>query len=410
MPTNTDQQRQPAVRLRTLDQLQVRGQRVLVRCDLNVPLTRAAGGASAEIADDARIRAALPTLRELLRDGAAIILVSHLGRPKGYDQSLSLRPVAQRLGQLLAVPVQLAPGVVGADVDACAQALTPGRILLLENVRFEAGETANDPTFAAALAALADVYVDDAFGCAHRAHASTEGVARLLPSAAGRLLEREVLALCATVDDPARPLVAVFGGAKVGDKLGLLARFMQVADVVCVGGAMAFPLLVAEGHRVGASPCAAADLERAVELLGEHADCRLELPTDLVIAATGLEPDRTAVVGDDLGDGEVAGDIGPRTRQRFTAAIATAATVLWNGPMGRFESPPFAEGTAAVARAVTNTHAVTVVGGGETIEALREFGDPARVTHVSTGGGAMLEFLEGRSLPGVQALLVSAAP
>ena len=396
--------------LRTLDDLDVEGRCVLVRADLNVPLVRDGDGAPPRVADDARIRASLTTLSELARRGGSVVLVSHLGRPENRDPALSMAPVAQRLAQLTPAPVTLAPAVVGEPVRAMARALEPGHILLLENVRFEPGETRNDPELAAALAELADLYVNDAFGTAHRAHASTEGVAHLLPSAAGRLLQREVDTLTAIVSRPARPLVTILGGAKVSDKIGVISRFLQVADVVCLGGAMAFPFLVAQGHDVGASRCASEDVEHAWRLLSAPAHARLELPCDLMTADLAdpgsSEAEQTGV---DIASDQTGLDIGPVTAQRYCAAIQAAGTVFWNGPMGRFELTPFASGTAAVARAIGESNALSVVGGGETVTALDALGDPARITHVSTGGGAMLEFLEGRTLPGVQALLAPAA-
>jgi phosphoglycerate kinase len=387
------------VRLRTIDDLDVAGRRVLLRADLNVPL------ADGRVADDARIVAALPTIEELRGRGAAIVLVSHLGRPHGVDPALSLRPVAERLRQLTNAPITLAPAVVGEDVSRLAMHLDPGSILLLENVRFEPGETANDPLLADALAALADVYVDDAFGSAHRAHASTEGVTHRLPSAAGRLIEREVAALGAILEHPARPLVAVLGGAKVADKIGVVQRFLELADALLIGGAMAFPFLAARGHGVGASRCAPEEVEIAATVLAGPRAERLELPSDLVVArAASAEVPRLTLDSVEVPDSWIGLDIGPRTAERYAERIATAGSVFWNGPMGVFELDPFADGTRAVARAVAASAATTVVGGGETVSALRLCGLEARIDHVSTGGGATLELLEGRTLPGIEAL------
>jgi phosphoglycerate kinase len=385
--------------MRTLDDLEVGGRRVLVRADLNVPLDHGV------VADDTRILAALPTIEELRRAGASIVLCSHLGRPKGPDPAFSLRPVAERLQTLTDATVTLAPAVVGPEVERLAAALAPGEILLLENLRFEPGETKNDPQLAAALAALADVYVNDAFGSAHRAHASTEGVAHLLPSAAGRLLDREVGQLHAVLDHPARPLVAVLGGAKVSDKIGVVQRFLEIADELLIGGAMAFPFLAAQGHSVGASRCESADVEIAARALADAPAGRLVLPSDLLIASSldAAAPSRR-IDSVEVPDGWLGVDIGPHTAAHYAGLIAVAGTVFWNGPMGAFELEPFAAGTHAVAEAVAATDAVTVVGGGETVAAVHRYRLADRIGHVSTGGGATLELIEGRALPGVEAL------
>jgi phosphoglycerate kinase len=389
-------------RLHTIDDLEVCGRRVLVRADLNVPLDHG------RVVDDSRITAALPTIEELRERGAAIVLMSHLGRPHGIDPSLSLRPVAERLAELTDAPVTLAPAVVGDAVRRMAAALAPGEILLLENVRFEAGETVNDPVLSQSFAALGNAYVDDAFGTAHRAHASTEGVAHLLPSAAGRLMERELEALSSVLEHPARPLVAVLGGAKVADKIGVVRRFLEIADRLLIGGAMAFPFLSAQGHRVGASRCDPGDLEVAAATLAGAPRGRLQLPVDLVIAeAASTDARRRTIDCLDVPDGWIALDIGPRTAEQYAGLIQSAGTVFWNGPMGVFELDPFAAGTRAIAGALAGTSATTIAGGGETVAALREFGLTAQIDHVSTGGGATLELIEGRALPGVQALMTS---
>jgi len=378
------------------------GKRVLVRVDFNVPLEQG------RVADDMRIRAALPTIEELRRRGARIVLVSHLGRPKDREPSLSLSPVGARLGELLAAPVTVAPGVVGDDVRAAVDGLGDGDLLLLENVRYEPGETKNDPELARSLADLADVYVDDAFGAAHRAHASTEGVARLVDQrAAGLLLEREVDTLTSVLEDPARPLVSVLGGAKVSDKIGVIDRFRESADTILIGGAMCFPFLAAQGHSVGDSLCAQDDVELARRILdsGSSTRARLELPVDLVIAqqfSEGVEA--LELDGLDVPDGWMGLDIGPRTAAAYGEVIASAGTVFWNGPMGAFELAPFAAGTRAVAEAVAAAPGTTVVGGGDSAAALQRFGLTERVTHLSTGGGATLEMIEGKPLPGVEAL------
>jgi len=395
--------------VRTLDDVDVDGRRVLVRVDFNVPL------ADGAVADDTRIRAALPTLRELGERGAALVLVSHLGRPKDREPELSLRPVGERLSELLGVPVQLAPDVVGDEVTQLAHALSPGEVLLLENVRYEPGETKNDPALADGLAALADVYVNDAFGAAHRAHASTEGVARRLPHAAGRLLEREVNTLNGILERPAKPLVAVVGGAKVTDKVAVIDRFLEVADAILIGGAMCFPFFKAQGHEVGDSLCEAEGVEPARAALEKAAGtaggaggrgCRLELPTDLVLGDRfGADAQRRELDGVDVPAGWMGLDVGAATTARYAAEIARAGTVFWNGPMGAFELEPFAAGTRAVAEAVAAAPGTTVVGGGDSAAALQQFGLADKVTHLSTGGGASLELLEGKRLPGVEALV-----
>jgi phosphoglycerate kinase len=375
------------------------GKRVLVRVDFNVPLHDGA------VADDLRIRAALPTIEELRSRGARLVLVSHLGRPKDREPELSMAPVAQRLGELVGSDVRLAPAVAGDDVRSAVDALGRGEVLLLENVRYEKGETKNDPDLAAAMASLADVYVNDAFGTAHRAHASTEGVARLVPEhAAGLLLEREVSTLMKVLEDPARPLVSVLGGAKVSDKIAVIERFLEQADTILIGGAMAFPFLAAQGHSVGDSLCAEEDVELARKTLPE-AGGKLKLPVDLVAGDHfGEDADTREVDGADVPDGWMGLDIGPRTAREYGEVISGAGTVFWNGPMGAFEMKPFAAGTRAVAEAVAQAPGTTVVGGGDSASALRQFGLADRVTHLSTGGGATLELIEGKQLPGVEAL------
>jgi phosphoglycerate kinase len=389
--------------MRTLRDLgDLDGKRVLVRVDFNVPLDHGT------VTDDTRIRAALPTIQALRDRGAALILVSHLGRPKDRDPELSLRPVADRLAQLIGADVTLAPAVVGEEVRGLAEGLGRGDVLLLENVRYEAGETRNDPDLAAALAELADVYVNDAFGSAHRAHASTEGVARLMSDrAAGLLMEREVSALSGLLADPARPLVAVLGGAKVSDKIGVIERFQRLADTILIGGAMCFPFLAAQGHEVGASLCAQPDIELAKRALDPEGEVRasLELPVDLVIADR-LAEDAVAqrLDGVDVPAGMMGLDIGPRSAEAYASVVASAGTVFWNGPMGAFEIEPFAAGTRALAEAVASAPGTTVVGGGDSVAAMQQWGLADRVTHLSTGGGAALELLEGMDLPGVEAL------
>jgi phosphoglycerate kinase len=393
--------------VRTIDDLgELRGKRVLVRVDFNVPLDRSAE--TIAVADDTRIRAAIPTLQSLLERGAALILVSHLGRPKEREPELSLRPVADRLSELLDAPVTLAAGATGADVQRQAESLREGDVLLLENIRYEPGETTNDDELADALAGLAEAYVNDAFGAAHRAHASTEGVARRLDErAAGLLLEREVTVLGELLSEPRRPLVAVLGGAKVSDKLGVIEVFLELADQILIGGAMCFPFLKAQGHPIGSSLCADDDVALARRVLEAEGSARatLQLPADLVIAdrfAADAEPHE--LDGIDVPEGMMGLDIGRRTAEAFSEEIARAGTVFWNGPMGAFELHPFAAGTQAVAAAVADASGITVVGGGDSAAALVQFGFEDRVTHLSTGGGAALELIEGRELPGVVAL------
>ena len=403
--------------MRSIDDFDVHGRRVLVRVDFNVPLgtdSDAAAGGVPLVSDDTRIAAALATIEDLRARGARLVLISHLGRPKGKPvPELSLAPVADRLRELTGAKVTLAPAVVGDEVTALAQELRDGEILVLENVRFEAGETRNDPEFAKELAALADLYVDDAFGVAHRAHASNEGITHLLPSAAGRLLEREVKTLSGILEHPDHPLVAIVGGSKVADKIKVIERFLEVADVVMIGGAMCFPFLCAQGHTVGESLCDDEDVEHARRALLRASDthtpqlgrARLLVPNDLVIGTRlAADAEHRVLDGVEVPKGWMGLDIGPKTAARYASVIASAGTVFWNGPMGAFEVEPFAAGTRAVAEAVASTKAMTVVGGGDSAAALADFGLEREVDHLSTGGGVTLQLLEGATLPGVQAL------
>ncbi|HEX9695776.1 MAG TPA: phosphoglycerate kinase [Actinomycetota bacterium] len=378
------------MKLRTIDDLDVAGKRVLVRVDFNVPLDAGA------IADDFRIRAALPTITELQERGAVqLVLCSHLGRPMGApDPTYSLRPVAERLGALLGVEVPLA-----LNPDGPVSSAAP--VVLLENLRFHPGETTNDPAFAKALSLLADCYVDDAFGAAHRAHASVAGVATLLPSAAGRLLEKEIAVLSGLLESPARPFVAVLGGAKVSDKLKVIENLLGVVDRLLIGGAMCFTFYAARGLEIGTSLFEPDQVDTVTRLMAGAAD-KLMIPVDVVVAREPAEgAEATDVKADAIPAGHGGYDIGPESCRAYVDAIRAAKTVFWNGPMGIFEIPPFDKGTRAVAAAIAKGDAYSVVGGGDSAMALARFGYAADVDHVSTGGGASLEFLEGRDLPGI---------
>jgi phosphoglycerate kinase len=381
---------------------EVEGKRVLVRADLNVPLERGT------VTDDTRIRASLPTI-ELLRDrGASVVLVSHLGRPKGPDPDLSMAPVRKRLSELLGTSAELSPAVVGDEVSARASELSSGEVLLLENSRFEPGETENDPALAEALAGLADLYVNDAFGSAHRAHATTEGVAHHLPAYAGLLLEREMVELTSVRDDPKRPLIVVLGGAKVTDKIGVIDRFLGFAEEILIGGAMCFSFFKAEGRDTGDSLVEAEGVESAKRVLAEAegSDTIVELPEDLVLGRELEAGTETRELnGVDVPEGWMGLDVGSNTAANFAKRIGRAGTVFWNGPMGAFEVEPFDAGTHAVAEAVAGAPGHTVVGGGDSVAALHKFGLADSVDWISTGGGASLELMEGRDLPGVEALL-----
>ena len=380
----------------------VAGKRVLVRVDFNVPLE---GG---EVSDPARIEAALPTIELLRERGAAVVLASHLGRPEDREPELSMRPVAAELSRILGADVALAPAVVGGEVEEMAAKLGPGDLLLLENSRYEPGETAGDRELAVGLAKLADTYVNDAFGTSHRAHATTAGVAGLLPAYAGLLLEAEVRQLTAVRDDPQPPLVVVLGGAKVTEKLGVIQQFADgEADKILIGGAMCFSFFQAKGVGVGDSLTEAGGSEVAAQVLREvdASGCDLHLPVDLVIADRfAADAERRPLDGVEVPDGWMGLDIGRRTVEDYSAAIAEAGTVFWNGPMGAFEMEPFAAGTRAVAEAVAEAPGKTVVGGGDSAAALNSFGLCDGVDWLSTGGGASLELMEGRELPGVEAL------
>jgi phosphoglycerate kinase len=386
----------------TLADLDARGKRVFVRADLNVPLR------DGEVTDDLRIRSSIPTLEHLLDQDAGIVVASHLGRPKGApDPAFSMAPVAGRLQEALGRTVIAAADVVGEDARAKASALEPGQVLLLENLRFDPGETTNDDALADALAAFADVYVDDAFGAAHRAHASIAGIPARLPGYAGFLLERELEVLGGLLADPARPYLAVLGGAKVSDKLGVLENLLQRVDVLAVGGAMAYTFLVAEGGEVGASRVEQDRVETVGRLLAEARERGVEvlLPEDVVTASRFAEDaDHQVDAVTDIPADRIGLDVGPQTAGHFAEAIRVAGSVFWNGPMGVFEWDAFAAGTRTIAEAMAGAPGFTIVGGGDSAAAIRLYGLDQQVDHVSTGGGAALELLEGRDLPGVVAL------
>jgi phosphoglycerate kinase len=381
--------------------LDLNGKRVFIRVDFNVPLQKNEAGAM-EITSDKRIKASLPTIQYALDHGAGVILASHLGRPKGKpNPEMSLKPVAARLQELLGRPVKMAPDCIGPDVEAMKPA--PGEVLLLENLRYHPEEEKNDPAFAKQLASLCDVYVNDAFGSAHRAHASTEGMIRFVPAAgAGLLMERELKYLGMAVTNPTRPCVAILGGAKVSDKIEVIRNLGKVVDRLLIGGAMAYTFLQAQGKPTGNSLVEADKVDLAKKLLAELGD-KLLLPSDHVVVSEIAAGAENQVV-DTIPDGKIGVDIGPRTIAEYAQVVAGAKTVIWNGPMGIFEKPPFDKGTVALARAVADSGAVSVVGGGDSEKAIKAAGVTGKITHVSTGGGASLEFLAGIELPGVAAL------
>lgn len=390
---------------KSIKDIDVANKRVIVRVDFNVPLDKETG----DITDDRRIRAALPTIQYLMSQKARVILVSHLGRPKGgFDPKLSMKPVAERLSELLGQLVLLASDVIGEDARKKAEALQPGEVLMLENVRFHKEETKNDPAFARELASLADVYVNDAFGTAHRAHASTAGLARFLPAVSGFLIQKEIEIMGAALADPARPFVAILGGAKVSDKIGVIENLLDKVDTLIIGGGMAYTFLAATGRNVGLSICEKDKIDLAANLMAkaEAKHVKLLLPSDVVIADRFAEDANTRVVTvDQIPDDWMGLDIGPQTIKVFTEAIKQAATIVWNGPMGVFEFEAFATGTREIARAIAESSAISIIGGGDSAAAVEQMGFADRVTHVSTGGGASLEFLEGKILPGIDCLM-----
>lgn len=385
---------------KTIQDIDVKNKRVLVRCDFNVPLDE-----DGNITDDLRIRAALPTIQYLLDHGAAVILCSHLGRPKGKpNPKYRLDPVARRLSELLGREVRKLDAVVGPEVTQAVQAMKPGDVLLLENTRFEPGEEANDPELSRKLAELADIFVNDAFGAAHRAHASTAGVAEFLPAVAGFLMGREIEMLGNALNNPKRPLVVILGGAKISDKIGVIENLLTKADRILIGGGMANTFFLAQGYDMGDSLVEPEAVDTAKSLLERGGD-KIVLPVDVVVAdAFSADANTRIVAPNEVEPGWRVLDIGPRTVELFRSFIRSAGTVIWNGPMGVFELPPFAKGTFAIARALAESDAITIVGGGDSASAVQESGVANAITHISTGGGASLEFLEGRELPGVAVL------
>ena len=390
---------------KTVRDVDVKGKRVLCRCDFNVPQDKETGA----ITDDNRIVAALPTLNYLLDNGAAVIACSHLGKPKGERKpALTLAPVAKRLSELLGREVIFASDVVGEDARAKAAALKPGQIMLLENLRFEPGEEKNDPAFAKALADMADLYVSDAFGTVHRAHASTAGVAAYLPAVSGFLIEKELSIMGKALQDPKRPLVAILGGAKVSSKIGVINHLLDIADTIIIGGGMAYTFIKAMGGSVGTSLLEEDRLDYCREMMekAKAKGVKLLLPEDTLCAAEFSADDKPELVPTMAIPADRMGmDIGPKTIETFSAAVKDAGTVIWNGPMGVFEFSAFAEGTRALAKALAESNAITIVGGGDSAAAVAQLGYADRMTHISTGGGASLEFLEGIELPGVACLL-----
>lgn len=384
---------------KTIRDINVKGKKVLVRVDFNVPIVD--GG----VGDDTRIRAALPTIQYLLDHGAAVILCSHLGRPKGGpEEKYSLKPVAVHLASLLKRPVKFAADCIGPDAKSAAEGLSSGEVLMLENTRFHPEEEANDPEMARQLASLADLYVNDAFGTAHRAHASTEGVTHFLPGVAGFLLEKEILYLGQAIANPKRPFTAILGGAKISDKIGVINNLLSKADDILIGGGMANTFLKAQGYAMADSLVEDGSLEMARELLAK-AGGKIHLPVDVTLA-NGFSADAASkvVTTGDVPDGWRVLDIGPETVKEYSEVIRKSGTVVWNGPMGVFEFAKFAEGTFGVAQAVAASEAVSVIGGGESVAAIQQSGLADKITHISTGGGASLEMLEGLELPGVAAL------
>lgn len=389
---------------KSVEDIDVSGKKVIARCDFNVPQDE-----NGNITDDKRIRASLETINYLLDHNAAVILCSHLGRPKGeVNMKYSLAPVAKRLSELLGKEVKLAKDVVGEDAKKLAAEVKPGEVVLLENVRFEKGETKNDAALAKAMADMADIYVNDAFGTAHRAHASTAGIADYLPAVCGFLIKKEISIMGKALSDPARPFVAILGGAKVSDKIGVIENLIDKCDTIIIGGGMAYTFSAAQGGKIGGSLLEADWMDYSLEMLQKAKDkgVKLLLPVDTV-CADKFAPDANSQVvkAGEIPDGWKGLDIGPETVKLYCSAVADAGTVIWNGPMGVFEFPAFAKGTEAVAEALSKTDAITIIGGGDSAAAVEQLGYADKMTHISTGGGASLEFLEGKELPGVACLL-----
>ena len=391
---------------KTVRDIDVRGKKVLIRCDFNTPIDE-----TGHLTDERRIQGALPTLRYLITSGAAVIVVSHLGRPKGqYNPKYTLKPVANRLSELLKMPVTLANDVIGEDADRLCAAIQPGEIVMLENVRFHKEEEKNDPAFSQKLASYADVYVNDAFGTSHRAHSSTAGVAAYLPAVCGFLIEKEISVIGKALTNPARPFVAITGGAKVSDKIGVINALIDQCDTVIIGGAMSYTFLRALSGEVGNSPCELDKLDVAADILMRalEGNVRLVLPDDVVVTKE-FSPDADAYVVDarHMPDGMGGMDMGPRTIEKFKRYLKDAGTVVWNGPLGVFEFDKFAGSTREIARAVAESGAVSIIGGGDSAAAIEQLGFSDRVTHISTGGGASLELIEGKELPGIACLMDS---
>jgi len=390
---------------KSVKDVDVKGKKVLLRCDFNVPMDKNTG----TITDEGRITAALPTINYLLEQGAAVIACSHFGRPKGeFKAEFSLSPVAECLSKHLGKPVKMAKDVIGPDATTLAKELMPGEIMLIENTRFHKEEEKNDPEFAKKLADMADIFVSDAFGSVHRAHASTEGVSHYLPAVSGFLLKKELDNIGGAISNPKRPLVAILGGAKVSDKLGVINNLMKIADSIIIGGGMAYTFFKAQGGNIGNSLCEDSEFENVLKMLeqAKAKGVKLLLPTDSVAAPEFSNEGEPVIVSSDaIPDGKMALDIGPKAIEEFTKEIAGAGTIVWNGPMGVFEFSKYAEGTRSVAEAVANSNAISIIGGGDSAAAVRKFGMEDKITHISTGGGASLEFMEGKILPGIACLL-----